>query len=418
MRRITVLSALLALLLAAAAAAAQSGYPDHRELEVNDFAGILSAQETERLRGLLRDLRQRTGIEATVVTIESIGDYGTGDRSIESFATGLFNAWGVGDAERDDGVMVLVAVGDRKVRIEVGSGYGSSEDRAMKAVIDSAMLPHFRNGDYGRGIVQGTETVVAHFGRTPAAPGASVPTEAPSATPGTSDPGPQQRGGFLGWLLGLLAAGLGGGGFWLARRPPRCGRCGNPMAAMDEQLDEAERETRDRILHSRTRRSELALALLQREMRLKALQEKAIHLAIDTQDSTLALRHGSATLRQIPLHIGGDSVITAPDGRTWRFVRALGERHLQEKERNPTVTIPEWVYIGRGEPVPSEAQRRMEGGGGSYVLQLDDGTEIYSRPEEGPFASGVKPGSFMAEEEELATITLKVSGPITPTDTA
>lgn len=117
----------------------------------------------------------------------------------------------------------------------------------MKAVIDSAMLPHFRNGDYGRGIVQGTETVVAHFGRTPAAPGVSVPTEAPSATPGASDPGPQQRGGSLGWLLGLLAAGLGGGGFWLARRPPRCGRCGNPMAAMDEQRDDAHLDQGQRL---------------------------------------------------------------------------------------------------------------------------------------------------------------------------
>lgn len=186
------------------------------------------------------------------------------------------------------------------------------------------------------------------------------------------------------------------------------------MAAMDEQLDEAERETRDRILHSRTRRSELALALLQREMRLKALQEKAIHLAIDTQDSTLSLRHGPATLRQIPLQVGPDSVITAPDGRTWRFVRALGERHLSDKEVNPTVVIPEWVYIGRGQPVPPESERRIEGGNGRYVLRLDDGTEIYSEPEEGPLAAAPKPGSFMADEDELRTIfeALKTETPV------
>src|SRR5690606_15635687 len=99
------------------------------------------------------------------------------------------------------------------------------------------------------------------------------------------------------------------------------------MAMMDRQLDDTERETRDRSPQSQTRRCELPLALLQREMRLKALQEEEIHLAINTEDSTLALRHGAATLRQIPLAIGGDSVIQAPDGRTWRFVRALGERH-------------------------------------------------------------------------------------------
>lgn len=177
------------------------------------------------------------------------------------------------------------------------------------------------------------------------------------------------------------------------------------MASMDGRLDEAERETRDRILNSQTRRSELAIALLQREMRLKALQEEEIHLAIDTQDSTLALRHGDATLRQIPLVIGGDSTIQAPDGRTWRFVRALGERHLKEKEQSPTVVVPEWVYISRGEAVPSEDARRIEGASGRYVLRLDDGTEIYSRPEEGPFAGETaRPGGFMADEDELRTI--------------
>lgn len=186
------------------------------------------------------------------------------------------------------------------------------------------------------------------------------------------------------------------------------------MAAMDRELTEAERETRDRILDSRGRRSELALALLQREMRLKALQEKRIHLAISTEDSTLALRHGPATLREIPLAIGGDSTITAPDGRTWRFVEVRGERHLTDKEVSPTVEIPEWVYLGQGQPVPPVEQRRIEGGGGRYVLRLDDGTEIYSEPEEGPLAGTVKPGAFMADEDELRVIfeALEIETPV------
>lgn len=176
------------------------------------------------------------------------------------------------------------------------------------------------------------------------------------------------------------------------------------MEMMDEQLDETERATRDRILESQTRRAELALALLQREMRLKALQEKSIHLAIDTDESTLSLRHGAATLREIPLQIGRDSVINAPDGRSWRFVRGLGERHVADKELNPTVVIPEWVYIGSGRAAPPEAERTIEGGNGRYVIELDDGSQIYSRPEEGPLATAPKPGSFMADEEELRTI--------------
>src|SRR5690606_14685426 len=90
------------------------------------------------------------------------------------------------------------------------------------------------------------------------------------------------------------------------------------MAMMDRELDDTERETRDRILQSQTRRSELALALLQREMRLKALQEEEIHLSVDTENSRLSLRHGPATLREVAIVVGGDSVVQAPDGRTWR----------------------------------------------------------------------------------------------------
>ncbi|HEX6925867.1 MAG TPA: hypothetical protein VF167_10555 [Longimicrobiaceae bacterium] len=176
------------------------------------------------------------------------------------------------------------------------------------------------------------------------------------------------------------------------------------MALMESQLDAEERETRDRILSSQTRRTALALALLRRELRLKSLEEDGVHLAINTEDSTLALRHGPATLREIPIAIGGDSIIEAPDGRTWRFVRALGERYVVAKERTPTVTVPEWVYVSRGEPVPPEEERTLEGVAGEYVLRLDDGTEIYSRPETGPFASGVKPGAFMADADGLEAI--------------
>lgn len=185
-------------------------------------------------------------------------------------------------------------------------------------------------------------------------------------------------------------------------------------ALIDKQMDETERETRDRILQAQTRRSELALALLQREMRLKSLQEKNIHLSVDLSDSTLSLRHGSATLREIPIQVGPDSIIRAPDGKTWRFVRALGERHLKEKLTSPDEPIPEWVYVARGQPVPPEEERRVKGAHGRYVLRLDDGTEIYSEPKTGPFAETVKPGGFMARERDLRVIfdALKTQTPV------
>lgn len=215
---------------------------------------------------------------------------------------------------------------------------------------------------------------------------------------------------FFWGMLTLLVLFLGASAVVAVRIPTYT----RQMAMIDQQMDQTERETRDRILQARTRRSELAIALLQREMRLRALQEKNVHLAISTEDSTLALRHGSATLREIPIQIGPDSVIRGPDGRTWRFVRALGERHLKEKLASPDEPIPEWVYVAQGQPVPPEDERRIKGALGRYVLRLDDGTEIYSQPKEGPFADGVRPGAFMARERDLGVIfdALKTQTPV------
>jgi hypothetical protein len=185
-------------------------------------------------------------------------------------------------------------------------------------------------------------------------------------------------------------------------------------AVLDARMSETERAARDRILESEARRGELAVALLQRELRLRALQEKRVHLAISLEDSMLYFRHGPATLRQVRVHVGSDSVVTGADGQSWRLVQALGERTLKEKQIDPVVTIPEWVYAAQSEAVPPEEERRMNGALGRYVLRLDDGTEIYSKPSRGPFAEGVKPAAFMADEQELRAIfeALRVDTPV------
>lgn len=170
-------------------------------------------------------------------------------------------------------------------------------------------------------------------------------------------------------------------------------------AKLDASMSEAERSTRDRILNSQARRSEMAIALLQRELRLRAMEESSLHLALSLDDSTLYLRHGPAILRDVRITVGPDSTVRAPDGRTWRFVRALGERHVKDKETDPVLVVPEWVYHSRSAPVPPEAERRIEGGLGRYLLRLDDGTEIHTRPTSGPFAEGVRPAGFVIEND-------------------
>lgn len=184
------------------------------------------------------------------------------------------------------------------------------------------------------------------------------------------------------------------------------------VALFNQRMSAEERATRDRLLASEAKRAELAIALLRRDLRVKAMQQRGLHLAISLDDSTLYLMHGKAALRRARVWIGGDSVVRAPDGRSWRFVRPVGERRLAEKLYNSTYTVPEWVYVSRGEPVPSEAERTVRGGLGTYVMRLDDGTEIYSIPRKGPLAATEddsappppKPASFMAEARDLGAI--------------
>ena len=175
-------------------------------------------------------------------------------------------------------------------------------------------------------------------------------------------------------------------------------------AVLDERMTEAERATRDRVLNSEARRSELAVGLLRREIRMGQMKEKGLHLALDTEEGALYLRHGQATLHRATMEVGSDSIVRAPDGRTWRFVQALGERRLERKETNPRYEVPEWVYLSRGQAPPPAAEREIDGGLGALVFRLDDGTTIYSRPETGPLQDGVLPGAFVVNEREMRSI--------------
>lgn len=143
-----------------AASATEGGYPNHTDDYVNDFAKTLKKADYEAIHTMFKDLEDQTGIEAVVVTINSIKDYKTKDATVEKFATNLFNDWGVGHKKENNGVMILVAVKDRKCRIELGGGYGRRYDSVMKSVIDKKMIPYFKENDYSRGIYEGSRGVI------------------------------------------------------------------------------------------------------------------------------------------------------------------------------------------------------------------------------------------------------------------
>jgi uncharacterized protein len=156
------LTVLFAVLSFDVAAQGQGGYPKPADDYVNDFAGVMSKPDSETIRKMFKELENKTGIEALVVTINSIDDYNKnkGDATIESFATNLFNTWGIGHKKENNGVLILVAVKDRKCRIELGKGYGRIYDPVMKQVIDENMIPYFKTDEYSRGIFEGSRGVI------------------------------------------------------------------------------------------------------------------------------------------------------------------------------------------------------------------------------------------------------------------
>ena len=124
---------------------------------VNDFAGVLDGAIKQALEPKLVSFEPETGNEISVVTVKNLdGDY------IENFAEKLFKEWGIGKEKQDNGVLVLVAVEDRKMRIEVGYGLeGALTDAQSNWIINNELKPAFQQGDYSGGIAQAVATIIA-----------------------------------------------------------------------------------------------------------------------------------------------------------------------------------------------------------------------------------------------------------------
>lgn len=134
-------------------------YPAYQSLAVNDFADLLPAETETRIAARLDDLRARTGIEMTVVTLASRSAFDPAP-SLEAFATRLFNGWAIGNATRNDGILILVLAQDREMRIELGAGYNTEYDIPAQDIVNRVMLPEFRAGRMAEGIEAGAEATI------------------------------------------------------------------------------------------------------------------------------------------------------------------------------------------------------------------------------------------------------------------
>lgn len=120
---------------------------------VVDAASILSAEFEQRLTARLARLEEETLVQLVVAKTPNLGG-----RDIDAYSFDLAKAWGLGDVNRNDGLLLLVAPNERSVQIEVGLGLEASvRDEDAAAIIRNDILPHFRDGLFEHGIDAGVE---------------------------------------------------------------------------------------------------------------------------------------------------------------------------------------------------------------------------------------------------------------------
>jgi uncharacterized protein len=212
-RRIALLAGCICLL---ASMCVWASMPAKPQGWVSDFAGILAEDTRAQISSLCDEVKKSTGAEIAVVTVSSLEGM-----SVEEYAVRLFKQWGIGEKEKDNGVLFLIAPNERKTRIEVGYGLEPviTDGRAGE-IIRETVIPFFKTGDYNQGILQGSRRIAALITDKNFVPSVPIPKPEPRTD---QPPWPIRVGVMLFFALfitlGFLALGYAlrqkGQGFFL-----------------------------------------------------------------------------------------------------------------------------------------------------------------------------------------------------------
>jgi uncharacterized protein len=168
---------LFLLILSSPALASEPKYPPLTGRVVDD-AGVLSASTQSQLTDMLATHERATGQQVVVVTLDSLQGY-----TIEDYGYQLGRYWGIGQKGKNNGVILIVAPKEHKVRIEVGYGLeGTLTDATSRTIIENYILPSFKRGDFNAGVMAGTTSILSVLGGNPLE--TSVPTR--TSAPNTS----------------------------------------------------------------------------------------------------------------------------------------------------------------------------------------------------------------------------------------
>jgi uncharacterized protein len=207
----------LALLACAAGAQAVDWKTLQPQGYVSDFAGVIAEADRAPLEAYCHAVEQSTGAQMALVTVQSLEG-----EPIEDVANAVFRAWGVGQKGKNEGILLLLSVGDRRSRLEVGYGLEPILPDGLSGSILRQMRPALRQGDYGDAMLAAAETIGATIAQ---AKHVSLTTDGPPrryrSSASDSIPWPMILGGvfLLFWLLRAFASrggGRGGGGGFLS----------------------------------------------------------------------------------------------------------------------------------------------------------------------------------------------------------
>lgn len=168
---------------------------------VQDYAQVLSAEDKCRLLSIGQELDNKTTAQLAVVTVKNLDG-----QPIEDYALSILREWGIGSKEKNNGALIVVAVQDRRSRIEVGYGLeGLLTDGLTGRIQDQSMIPYFRKGNYAAGIVNGYAVTASLIAKDAGVQLTSINSEQ-IAVPAKTTNNTDQEYPF--WLKLLIGAGI------------------------------------------------------------------------------------------------------------------------------------------------------------------------------------------------------------------
>jgi len=192
--------------------------------------GALRPETVGRLNVTIAEVERTSGVEMAVVVIKSLDGL-----SVEEMAVKLFELWGIGKKDKDNGLLFLWSTGDRRVRVEVGYGLeGALPDGKVGAILDTYVIPKFKTGDFDQGVLGGVDTLL-RVAR-------NEPIELASQKSESYDSRSWGVGTVLLAVFGSLATAIGSiSGFrrWRRFRRRRCPECRTLMVCLSETDDDA-----------------------------------------------------------------------------------------------------------------------------------------------------------------------------------